>query len=176
LPAKPERTTSRVPDSSTVVEEDTIMKTLALLSALALAGPAFAVSIHTTVTPANIKKQTSPPLAVSVSEADRLKQFEVVVKGKAGEEARFLQDAILTVVKGGRTIVTCPVARVERKGDVVFSFTISPDHLEGSTFRVAYIAHIKMKDERGREKWIGMPSGNFLTFPLADFAKVGKEK
>jgi hypothetical protein len=153
------------------------MKAFHLLAAAllaVLAGRAAAVSIDTTVTPGNIKEQTYPALAVSVSDAGGLKRFEVVVKGKAGEEARFLQDATLTLKKGGRTVVSCPVARAERKGDVVFSFDVSADHLDGSTFKVTYIAHSKVKDERGGEKWVGHPSGNFLTFPLADFARRGK--
>jgi hypothetical protein len=151
------------------------MKTLSLLSAVALlvvlTAEASAARIDTTVTPANINKQTNPALAVKVSDAGGLKQFEVVVKGKAGAEARFLQDANLTIKKDGRTVVSCPVARQERKGDVIFSFAVSPDHLDGSTFKVAYIAHIKVK-----EKWLGMPSGNFMTFPLADFVKADKGK
>jgi hypothetical protein len=60
--------------------------------------------MHTTVTPANIKEQTFPVLAMNVSDANGVKRFEVVVKGKAGEEARFLQDAILTVKK----VAVCP--------------------------------------------------------------------
>jgi hypothetical protein len=71
-------------------------------------------------------------------------------------------------VKAGRKVASCPVARTERKGNVVFS----PDHLDGSTFKLAYISHIKAKDE----KWIGMPSGNFMTFPLGEFAKAGSRK
>ena len=143
-----------------------------------LAGQASATSVETTITPANIKKQTNPALAVTVNDADGLKRFEVAVKGKAGEEARFLQWATLTVKKNGRTVVICPVARTERKGDVVFSFTVSADHLGGSTFKVADIAHFKEKDERGQQKWVGMPSANFLTFPLKEFARAdkGKEK
>jgi hypothetical protein len=155
------------------------MKTSALLAGfllLVLASQASAFSTHTTVTPANIAEQTYPALAVVVNDADGLKRFEVVVKGKAGDEARFLQDAILTLVKDGRKVTTCPVARVERKGDVVFSFEVSPDHLDGSTFKLAYIAHVKMKDEQGRERWQGMPSGNFMTFPLQEFAKAAKGK
>jgi hypothetical protein len=156
------------------------MKTSPLLATAALlavvTGHAPAASMHTTVTPANIKEQTYPALAMTVNDADGLKRFEIVVKGKAGEEARFLQDAALTVKKDGRTVATCPVARVERKGDVVFSFAVSPDHLDGSTFKLAYIAHVKVKDREGRERWQGMPSGNFMTFSLKDFARQGKDK
>jgi hypothetical protein len=156
------------------------MKASTLLFAAALlailAGEAVALSTHTSVTPANIDKQTYPPLAVRVSDAAGLKQFEVVVKGKAGEEARFLQSAVLTLVQGGRTVATCPVARQERKGDVIFSFAVSPRHLAGSTFKVAYIAHVRMKDDQGRERWVGMPSGHFLNFPLEEFVKAGKAK
>jgi hypothetical protein len=139
-----------------------------------VAGRASAASRETTVTPANIQEQTYPALAVAVSDADGLKRFEVAVKGKAGDEARFLQDAILTVRKGGRTVATCPVARGERKGDVVFSFEVSADHLDGSTFQLAYIAHIKVTDDTGKERWQGMPSGHFLTFPLEKFARAAK--
>jgi hypothetical protein len=155
------------------------MKISTLLAALllvAVAGRASATSVDITVTPANIKDQTNPGLSVNVSDANGLKRFEVVVKGKAGDEPRFLQDAILTVKKDGRTVATCPVARTERKGDVVFSFEVSSDHLDGSTFKVAYIAHIKVKDKQGRERWQGMPSGNFMTFPLKEFAKAGTRK
>jgi hypothetical protein len=156
------------------------MKAFSLLTTVALlvvlGDQAFALSTHTTVTPANIKDQTYPALAVNVRDSAGLKQFEVVVKGKAGEEARFLQDANLTIKKGGRTVATCPVARAQRNGDVVFSFAIAPGHLDGTTFKLAYIAHVKVKDEKGQEKWMGMPSGNFLTFPLADFAKAVKGK
>jgi hypothetical protein len=156
------------------------MKPSPLLAATALlavlAGHATAKSMHTTVIPANIKEQTYPALAVTVSDSAGLKHFEIVVKGKAGEEARFLQAAVLTVKKNGRTLATCPVARVERKGDVVFSFEVSPAHLAGSTFKLAYIAHVKVKDERGREKWQGMPSGHFMTFPLDEFAKAARRK
>jgi hypothetical protein len=139
-----------------------------------IAGRASAASMETTVTPANIQEQTYPALAVAVSDAKGLKRFEVTVKGKAGDEARFLQDAILTVSKGGRTLTTCPVARVERKGDVVFSFEVSADHLDGSSFQLAYIAHVKVTDDGGKERWQGMPSGHFLTFPLEKFAKAKK--
>jgi hypothetical protein len=150
------------------------MKTATFLASfllVVLVGPISAASMHTTVTPANIKEQTYPALAMTVTDADGLKQFEVVVKGKAGEEARFLQDAVLTVKKNGRTVSTCPVARVERKADVVFSFAVSPDHLDDSTFKLAYISHIKVKDKDGKERWQGMPSGNFMTFPLKEFAR-----
>jgi hypothetical protein len=160
-------------------QENQIMKPSALLAAVALlavAGQVSAASMDTTVTPANVKEQTYPALAVTVKDSNGLKRFEVVVKGKAGEEARFLQDATLTLEKGGRTIATCPVARTERKGDVVFSFGVSADHLDGSSFKVAYISHVKVKDKRGRERWMGMPSGKFLTFPLEAFAKAGKGK
>jgi hypothetical protein len=68
------------------------MKTVSLLSSVALlavvVNEASAASIHTTVTPTNIKEQTCPALAVSVSDAGRLKQFEVVVKGKEGHPAQ----------------------------------------------------------------------------------------
>lgn len=150
------------------------MKQSVLLSAVVLAvatGPMWAISIETTVTPANIKEQTNPPLEVTVHNVKGLEQFEVIVKGKAGDEARFLQDAYLRLRKDGRVIAECQVARTERKKDVVFSFSVSPDLLAGSTFQVAYIAHIKEKDNRGRERWVGMPSGNFLTFPLEDFVR-----
>jgi hypothetical protein len=155
------------------------MKTLTLHAAFLIAvvaGRVSAASMHTTVTPANIKEQTCPALAVAVADAGGLKRFEVLVKGKAGDEARFLQDATLTIVKAGRTVATCPVARVERKGDVVFAFEVSTDHLDGSTFKLAYISHIKVKDKQGRERWQGMPSGNFMTFPLKEFAKAAKGK
>jgi hypothetical protein len=149
---------------------------LAVCLLVVVARQASALSMHTTVTPANIEAQTYPALAVAVNDADGLKRFEVLLKGKAGDEARFLQDAILTLVKDGRKVATCPVARVERKGDVVFSFEVSPDHLDGSTFKLAYIAHVKVKDEQGQERWQGMPSGNFMTFPLQEFARVVKGK
>jgi hypothetical protein len=154
------------------------MKTAILLAAalFAVVGQASAVSIDTTVTPANVKGMTYPPLAVNVNDAKGMKRFEVVVKGKAGEEAQFLQGASLTVKKGGRKVAVCPVAQEERKGDVVFSFEVSPDHLDGSDFRVTYIAHVKMKDRQGKEKWVGMPSANFLTFPLQEFAKAQKAR
>jgi hypothetical protein len=155
------------------------VKPTILLSAFLLAivaAPASATSSHATVTPANIKDQTYPPLALAVTDVAGLKHFEVVVKGKAGDEARFLQDAVLTIVKAGRKVAACPVERVERKGDVVFSFEIASDHLAGSTFKLAYIAHVKMKDKDGKERWQGMPSGHFMTFLLAEFAKASKGK
>jgi hypothetical protein len=153
------------------------MKTSPPLAAAALlavvTGHVAAVSIDTTVTPVNVKEQTNPALAVNVNDVGGMKRFEVVVKRKAGEEASFLQGATLTVKKGGRTVAACPVAMVERKGDVVFSFEVSSDHLDGSTFKLTHIAHIKVKDKEGKERWQGMPSGNFMTFPLGEFAKAG---
>jgi hypothetical protein len=154
------------------------MKSSAFLAVALLAGlvgGASAKSLETTVTPANIKDQ-SPALEVKVKDADGLKQFEIVVKGRAGDRSRFLQEATLTIVKGGKTVARCSVAKVERKADVVFSFGISADHLVGSTFKLAAIAHVKETDKQGVVKWVGMPSGNFMTFPLSEFAKQGKPK
>jgi hypothetical protein len=145
------------------------MKRSTLLAAtlfVGLAGVASADSVETTVTPANIKDQ-SPALEVKVKEAVGLKQFEIVVKGRAGERAHFLQGATLTLVKGGKTIARCPVAKAERKGDMVISFAVSADSLDGSSFRLTSLAHVKRNG-----KWVGMPSGNFMTFPLDDFAKA----
>ncbi len=169
-----------IPVESTHARENRTMKTSTPLAPAVLlavfAGPVSALSRDTTVTPANIKDQTDPALAVNVSEVQGLKHFEIVVKGKAGEEARFLQGATLTLMKGGRKVASCPVAKTERKGNVVYSFDASPDHLDGSTFKVTYIAHIRVKDRQGKEKWQGMPSGNFMTFPLEEFARANKKR
>lgn len=97
-----------------------------------------------------------------------------MVKEKAGEEARFLQWAELILVKDGRIVASCPVKSKERERDVIFSFGVAPDHLDGSKFTVDYIAHTKEKDKQGREQWVGHPSANLLTFPLKEFAKQGK--
>ena len=150
------------------------MKAATLLASALLvgfAGSALAKAMYTTVTPDNIQEQTYPALAVTVKDAGGLKSFEIVVKDKAGDEADFLQRAELTLVRDGRKIVGCPVARQEREQDVVFSFSVAPDCLDGATFYVEYIAHRKVKDEKGQERWVGMPSGDFLTFPLKEFAK-----
>jgi hypothetical protein len=149
------------------------MKPSALLAPallVVLGGQVTADSLEVIVTPTNLKHQ-SPALEVSVHEADGLNQFTILVKGWAGEEARFLQWPTLILVKGDKTIACCPVARAERKGDVVFSFGVSPDFLAGASFKVTAIAHVRTKDKQGKERWAGMPSGTFMTFPLADFAK-----
>ena len=156
------------------------MKSSMLLAAAALlvglAGGAFAVSVETTVTPANIKDQMQGRLTVSVTDAGGLAQFTIRVKGRAGEESRFLQQPTLILVKDGKTLARCPVARMEEKGDVVFSFSVSANLLDNFRFELADIAHIKQKDKQGKEEWIGMPSGNFMTFPLGAFVKQRKAK
>jgi hypothetical protein len=140
---------------------------VALVTLMTTPQGASAIVLEVQATPATMNKGIIP-FTVKVTDVDQLKEFEVTLAGKAGEEAKFFQAAKLTLADGGKEIASCPVAVARTNGDkdLVFTFRVSPKVIGDSTFSLMEIIH--KKDADGRMKLVG-PSANRYWFYLKDY-------
>jgi hypothetical protein len=107
------------------------------LAAALLAVRGVAVARHVThpVTPANISEQPFS-FTVHVKDAGEMKEFEIVVKAKAGGAAPVLSATGEVVVARSATKEpnTPPVRRVQANGVQTYTFRLAPADLDRATF------------------------------------------
>ena len=110
---------------------------LLLTVAALLADRGVAVARHVThpVTPANIFEQPFS-FTVHVKDVGEMKEFEIVVKGKAGHPAPALSatGSALVARSGTKEPKTPPVTRVQADGVQTHTFRLAPADLDRATF------------------------------------------
>ena len=142
---------------------------LALAAIMALwAGQVYAVSTETQLTP---RKAKANGLAFRVTAQSQGPHQEVLVavRPEAGRELSPFLAGRLAVYRGKRLVLSCPVEKGERGGELRYRFTVAGEDVGMVRFSFNEYAFARRVDKEGAVKVEAMPSVNSYWFHLKDF-------
>ena len=143
---------------------------LALAAAITAlwAGQAYAVSTETQLTP---RKAKANGLAFRVTAQSQGPHQEVLVavRPEAGRELSPFLEGRLAVYRGKRLVLSCPVEKGERGGELRYRFTVAGEDVGMVRFSFNEYAFARRVDKEGAVKVEAMPSVNSYWFHLKDF-------
>jgi hypothetical protein len=151
------------------------MKTSRLLLGVAVAafwaGEVSAVSTETQLSP---KNATVNGLAFRVTARDvgQHKEIVVAVRAQAGKEVSPFLAGRLCLFEGKRLVLSCPVEKAERDGELRYQVTVASGDVDKVQFSFNEYAFAKQVDGKGAVKVVAMPAVDRYWFHLKDFINV----
>jgi hypothetical protein len=142
-----------------------------LLSAVIAAlwtAQACAVSTQTQLTP-KTTKVNGLLFKVVVKDAGQMKEVEIVVKKEEGKEYSPYLEGRLSVYKGKKLALSCPVEKKEKDGELHYRFQVDTDDVGKVRFDFSEYAYVKSVDGQGRVKFQPMPAVDRYWLELKDF-------
>ena len=141
---------------------------LAVSLAALWAGPGYAVSTETQLTP---QKTAVNGLAFRVTARSQGPHQEVLVavRPEAGRELSPFLEGRLSFYRGKKLVLSCPVEKVERDGELRYRVTVAGEDVGKVQFSFNEYAFVKRVDKEGGVKFQAMPSVNSYWFHLKDF-------
>jgi hypothetical protein len=132
------------------------------------AGQVYAVSTETQLTP---QKTKANGLAFRVTAQPQGPHQEVLVavRPQGGRELSPFLEGRLAVYRDKKLVLSCPVEKVERGGELRYRFTVAGEDVDKVRFSFNEYAFAKRVDKGGAVKVQSMPAVNSYWFHLKDF-------
>jgi hypothetical protein len=141
---------------------------LAAFVAALWAGHVHAVSTETQLTPQKAKV-SGLDFRVTARGQGPHQEVLVAVRPEAGREVSPFLEGRLAVYRGRKMVLSCPVEKVERGGELRYRFTVAGEDVGKVRFSLNEYAFVRRVDKQGAVKVEPMPAVNSYWFHLKDF-------